>query len=451
MIGQIKKIKYPENLPIVAERQAIIAAIKEHQVVIIAGDTGSGKTTQLPKMCLEAGRGVEKMVGCTQPRRIAATSIAARVGEELGEDGSLVGYKIRFRNQTNPATRIKFMTDGILLAEAQGDRRLAAYDTIIIDEAHERSLNIDFLFGIMQRILKRRPDLKLIITSATIDTEKFAKAFGNAPIIEVSGRTYPVDIRYPSQEDGADEGAYVDLAVAAAIELLRREGPGDMLIFMPTERDIRETVDLLESHFRHRKGREAPLVLPLYGRLAGRDQNRVFQPASRGKIVVATNVAETSLTVPGIRYVVDTGLARILSYNVRARTSKLPVTKISRASCDQRAGRCGRVGPGICLRLFTEKDYLNRPEFTRPEILRSNLAEVILRMTSLNLGEPASFPFVDPPSGRAIADGYQLLTELGALDDRRKLTRSGRLMAWWGSWCGGRRWRVRIWCRSPRR
>ncbi len=430
MNGQIKKIKYPENLPIVAEKEAIIAAIKAHQVVIIAGDTGSGKTTQLPKMCLEAGRADEgKIIGCTQPRRIAATSIATRVAEELGQDGSVVGYKIRFRNQTSAATRIKFMTDGILLAEAQGDRRLAAYDTIIIDEAHERSLNIDFLFGIMQRILKRRPDLKLIITSATIDTEKFARAFDNAPIIEVSGRTYPVDIRYQPQEEGGDEGGYVEQAVQAARQLLRQEGPGDMLIFMPTERDIRETVALLESGASQHKGRVAPLVLPLYGRLAGRDQNRVFQSSSAGKIVVATNVAETSLTVPGIRYVVDTGLARILSYNVRARTSKLPVAKISRASCDQRSGRCGRVGPGICLRLFAEKDYLNRPEFTRPEILRSNLAEVILRMTSLNLGEPARFPFVDPPSGRAIADGYHLLSELGALDPKKRLTRSGRLMA----------------------
>jgi ATP-dependent helicase HrpA len=426
---QIKKIKYPENLPIFAEREAIIAAITEHQVVIIAGDTGSGKTTQLPKMCLEAGRGSGKMIGCTQPRRIAATSIAARVTEELGEYGSLVGYKIRFSNHTSIATRVKFMTDGILLAEAQGDRFLSAYDTIIIDEAHERSLNIDFLFGIMQRILKRRPDLKLIITSATIDTEKFARAFGNAPIIKVSGRAYPVEIRYHFAEEGSDEGDYVEKAVQAALDLLHQEGPGDMLVFMPTERDIREAVDLFASRFNSHKGRAAPLVLPLYGRLAGREQNLVFQESGRGKIVVATNVAETSLTVPGIRYVVDTGLARILSYNVRARTSTLPVAKISRASCDQRTGRCGRVGPGICLRLFAESDYLNRPEFTRPEILRSNLAEVILRMISLNLGEPSSFPFIDPPSGRAISDGYHLLTELGALDNRRKLTRAGQLMA----------------------
>ncbi len=429
MNGHIKKIKYPENLPIVAEREAIIAAIHEHQVLVIAGDTGSGKTTQLPKMCLEAGRGEGKMIGCTQPRRIAATSIAARVAEELGELGSVVGYKIRFRNQTSAATRIKFMTDGILLAEAQGDRFLAAYDTIIIDEAHERSLNIDFLFGIMHRILKRRPDLKLIITSATIDTEKFSKAFGNAPIIEVSGRTYPVDTRYLTFDEGGDEGAYVEQAVQSAMELLRQEGPGDMLVFMPTERDIREAVALFASRFDRNKGGEIPLVLPLYGRLAGREQNQVFQNTGRVKIVVATNVAETSLTVPGIRYVVDTGLARILSYNVRARTSKLPVTKISRASCDQRAGRCGRIGPGICLRLYEEGDYLNRPEFTRPEILRSNLAEVILRMTSLKLGAPASFPFVDPPTSRAIADGYQLLAELGALDEKKQLTHFGRLMA----------------------
>jgi ATP-dependent helicase HrpA len=426
---QIKKIKYPENLPIVAEREAVIAAIQAHQVVIIAGETGSGKTTQLPKMCLEAGRGAVKMIGCTQPRRIAATAIAARVGEELGELGTLVGYKIRFSNHTSAATRIKFMTDGILLAEAQGDRLLAAYDTIIIDEAHERSLNIDFLFGIMQRILKRRPDLKLLITSATIDTEKFSKAFADAPVITVSGRSFPVEIRYPLADEPGEEGDYVERAVQAAMELLQEQGPGDMLVFMPTERDIREAVALFDSRFQNHKGRVAPLVLPLYGRLTGREQNLVFQEAHRAKIVVATNVAETSLTVPGIRYVVDTGLARILSYNVRARTSKLPVAKISRASCDQRAGRCGRVGPGICLRLFAEKDYQERPEFTRPEILRSNLAEVILRMINLNLGEPSRFPFIDPPSGRAIADGYHLLTELGALDAHQKLTASGRLMA----------------------
>ncbi len=426
---QIKKIEYPKNLPICAAREAIIAAIEAHQVVIVAGDTGSGKTTQLPKMCLESGRGQEKMIGCTQPRRIAATSIAARVSEELGWAGSLVGHKIRFRNHTSAATRIKFMTDGILLAEAQGDSFLAAYDTIIIDEAHERSLNIDFLLGIMQRILKRRPDLKLIITSATIDTEKFAKAFGNAPIIKVSGRTYPVEIRYLGPEQGGEEGDYVEKAVQAALDLLNQEGPGNMLVFMPTERDIREAVALFSSRFRSDKGRETPLVLPLYGRLTGREQTRVFQETGRVKIVFATNVAETSLTVPGIRYVVDTGLARILSYNVRARTSKLPVAKISRASCAQRAGRCGRVAPGICLRLYEESDYLNRPEFTRPEILRSNLAEVILRMTSLHLGEPAAFPFVDPPSSRAIADGYHLLTELGALDKERTLTPAGRLMA----------------------
>ena len=429
MNSRIEKIKYPDNLPIVEARAAIVDAIQAHQVVIVAGDTGSGKTTQLPKICLEAGRGRRGMIGCTQPRRIAATSIAARVSEELGSAGAMVGYKIRFSNHTNDATRIKFMTDGILLAEAQGDRRLAAYDTIIIDEAHERSLNIDFLLGIMQRILKRRPDLKLIITSATIDTAKFARAFGNAPVVEVSGRTFPVEIKYPEQLADEDEGDYVEQAVQAALDLLRRQGPGDMLIFMPTERDIREAVSLLESRLKSHKGRQVPLVLPLYGRLTGRDQNRVFQSHKQGKIVVATNVAETSLTVPAIRYVVDTGLARILSYNVRARTSKLPVARISRASCDQRAGRCGRVGPGICLRLFSEDDYLNRPQFTRPEILRSNLAEVILRMISLRLGEPATFPFVDPPSERAINDGYKLLTELGALDNKRALTRAGRLMA----------------------
>ena len=332
------EITYPAVLPITAERERIIAAIRDHQVLIIAGDTGSGKSTQIPKMCLEANRGEKRLIGCTQPRRLAATSVAARVREELGELGHLVGYKIRFSNQTGPQTRIKFMTDGILLAETQHDQSLRAYDTIIIDEAHERSLNIDFLLGILKKLLKKRADLKVIITSATIDTEKFSRAFDLAPVITVSGRTYPVEIRYRAVDDTREEGAagqdtgYVEQAVEAVLELCRgAAGGGDMLVFMPTERDIRDTVELLGKRFRHDgprlgiKERE-PEILPLFGRLSGADQNRIFRKSGARKIVVSTNVAETSITVPGIRYVVDTGLARISSYNVRAGTTKLPVT-----------------------------------------------------------------------------------------------------------------------------
>ncbi|MFZ5774504.1 MAG: ATP-dependent RNA helicase HrpA [Thermodesulfobacteriota bacterium] len=425
-------IVYPEGLPIVDRRDEIVEAIRNHRVLVIAGETGSGKTTQLPKMCLEAGRGTRGRIGCTQPRRIAAISVAERVAEELGEHGNLVGYKIRFRDQTSRATRVKFMTDGILLAEAQHDRDLAAYDTIIIDEAHERSLNIDFLLGLLRQLLERRPELSVIITSATIDTEKFSRHFDKAPVIEVSGRAHPVEVRYqaldPEQEEEGEQ-SYVDQAVAAVMAL-RAETRGDVLVFMPTERDILETVDGLAAALgKGDRHGPAPLLLPLFGRLSASDQKKIFLPAKTQKIVVATNVAETSITVPGIRCVVDTGLARIASYNPRARTSKLPVSPISRASCNQRLGRCGRVGPGICVRLFAEEDYANRPEYTPPEIQRANLAEVILRMVSLRLGEPATFPFVDPPSGRAIRDGYALLAELGALDEKRHLTQRGRLMA----------------------
>ena len=427
---QERNIQYPAELPIVAHRQEIIEAIRTSQVVVVAGDTGSGKTTQLPKMCLEAGRGRQKRIGCTQPRRIAAITVAERVAEELGVDGSLAGYKIRFKDQTSRSTRLKFMTDGILLAEAHHDRNLSAYDTIIIDEAHERSLNIDFLLGLLKQLLVRRPDLTLLITSATIDTARFAKHFGNAPVIEVSGRTFPVEVRYqpldPAKEEEGEQ-SYVDQAVEAVCALCRDEGPGDILVFMPTERDILETVESLQAKLG--RSQFAPVALPLFGRLSPGDQKKIFQPVKGRKIVVATNVAETSITVPGIRYVVDTGLARMASYNVRARTSKLPIVAVSRASCDQRKGRCGRVGPGVCLRLYAEEDYANRPEYTSPEILRTNLAEVILRMISLKLGEPAKFPFLDPPSGRAIQDGYGLLMELGALDRRHQLTAHGRLMA----------------------
>ena len=437
------KIHYPEDLPIVSLRQEIIDAVSRHDVVIIAGDTGSGKTTQLPKMCLEAGRGKKKMIGCTQPRRIAAITVAARVAEELGKEaGHLVGHKIRFQDKTTRATRIKFMTDGILLAETRSSRRLNAYDTLIIDEAHERSLNIDFLIGYLKQLIAKRNDLKIIITSATIDTEKFAAHFNNAPVIEVSGRTFPVEVRYrptESDEEGKQTNTYIDQAVKEVLQLRKAKITGDILIFMPTERDIRETAEILEQGFNPTGSQMKPsihkgqvLILPLFGRLRAADQKRVFRNHKSQKIVIATNVAETSITVPGIRYVIDTGLARISTYNVRARTTSLPVTPVSRASCDQRMGRCGRVGPGICIRLFSQEDYSNRTEFILPEIKRSNLAEVILRMIDLKLGDPATFPFIDPPGARAIRDGYELLKELGAVDqahDKFRLSARGRLMA----------------------
>jgi ATP-dependent helicase HrpA len=431
----INQIRIQPDLPICTEQERIIEALQKHRVIIVAGDTGSGKTTQLPKMCLAAGLGRQRLIGCTQPRRLAATSVAARVRQELGEaEAHLVGYKIRFQDRTGKTTRIKFMTDGILLAEAQTDPLLRAYETIIVDEAHERSLNIDFLLGMLQRLLTRRDDLKVIITSATIDTGKFSRNFNNAPIIEVSGRTYPVEVRYrpPAVTEGEEESSYVDRAVEAVLEL-RRERAGDVLVFMPTERDIRETVESLTDAWQTRRDPSVwsrkPLVLPLFGRLTAADQNRIFAPHPGQKIVVATNVAETSVTVPGIRYVVDTGLARISTYNLRARTTKLPVVPVSRASADQRQGRCGRIGPGVCIRLYAEDDYQGRPEFTPPEVLRSNLAEVILRMISLGLGEPADFPFIDPPSPRALRDGFSHLRELGALDAANRITGRGRLMA----------------------
>ena len=413
-------LSYPPELPISSCREEIVAAIRRHRVLVIAGDTGSGKTTQLPKMCLEAGRGSRGLIGCTQPRRIAAVAMAERVGEEL-RDPAAVGYRIRFSDRTSETTRIKFMTDGILLAESRSDRLLRAYDTVIIDEAHERSLNIDFLLGHLKGLLARRDDLRLVISSATIDTERFSAHFDDAPIIEVSGRTFPVRILYEEQ-DG--DGTYVEQAVARSLELASLPEQGDILVFMPTERDIMETVDALAHHL----GDQA-LVLPLFGRLQGADQRRIFRPAGRRKIIVATNIAETSITVPGIRYVVDTGLARQARYNVRARTTSLQVSRVSQASCRQRAGRCGRTGPGVCVRLYSEEDYLARPEYTLPEIQRSNLAEVILQMIALDLGDPRTFPFIDPPSPGAIREGYQVLRELGALDGRGRITGRGRTMA----------------------
>lgn len=421
-------IAYPPELPITGKKDEIISAIKKNPVVVITGATGSGKTTQLPKMCLEAGFGQRGMIACTQPRRIAATTVAARVAEELGADGeNIVGYKIRFADHTNPATRIKFVTDGMLLAETQNDPALRAYDAIIVDEAHERSLNIDFLLGILKRLILKRKELKLIITSATIDTDKFSKAFEDAPIIEVSGRTYPIETIYkpidPVEEDSGDV-TYIDQAVEAIAELHRKRFREDALIFMPTERDILETVDALQA-----KKFDNIEIIPLFGRLSGQDQGRAFRPARNQKIVVATNVAETSVTVPGIRCVIDSGLARISAYNPGARTHSLPIRPISRSSADQRMGRCGRIGPGICIRLYSDDDYSSRPEFSPPEIMRSNLAEVILRMISLNLGDPTKFPFIDPPSQNAIKDGFATLRELGAINTDKKLTSEGRLMA----------------------
>ncbi|HBI14468.1 MAG TPA: ATP-dependent RNA helicase HrpA [Desulfobulbaceae bacterium] len=414
-----------DHLPIAARRDDIVAAIGNQQVLVIAGDTGSGKTTQLPKMCIAAGRGRTGIIGCTQPRRIAAVSVAERVAAEMQAPGR-VGYKIRFRDQTTADTLIKFMTDGVLLAETRQDHLLRRYDTLIIDEAHERSLNIDFLLGYLKTLLARRPDLKLLISSATLDTDKFSAHFDSAPIINVSGRTYPVTVAYqplPGSKD-EEETSHVEQAAREAALLAEQHPVGDMLIFLPTERDILDCTELLQAKFA-----DSTIVLPLFGRLHAADQRKIFRPSRLRKVIVATNIAETSLTVPGIRFVIDTGLARISRYNPRAGTTSLPVCRISRASCDQRTGRCGRTGPGFCLRLYSEEDYQNRPQFTQPEIQRANLAEVILQMISLKLGDPRDFPFLDPPSSHALRDGYRLLQELGAITESNQLTHRGRIMA----------------------
>ena len=424
------EITYPPELPVSQRRDDIAAAIRDHQVVVLAGETGSGKTTQLPKICLELGRGKEKMIGHTQPRRIAARSVAERIADELGTElGDLVGYQVRFTDRTSRRSRVKVMTDGILLAELQRDRQLRRYDTIIIDEAHERSLNIDFLLGYLKRLLPRRPDLKLIITSATIDVERFAAHF-DAPVVEVSGRTYPVELRYrPLMElpENDDEGEPIvrdqTEAILDAVRELTAEGPGDILVFLPGEREIRDTADALSEVADARTE-----VVPLYSRLSAAEQHRVFAAHTGRRVVLATNVAETSLTVPGIRYVVDTGVARISRYSVRTKVQRLPVEAISQASANQRSGRCGRLGPGIAIRLYSEEDFEARPEFTDPEILRTNLASVILQMTSLGLGDMAHFPFVEPPDRRNVSAGVQLLEELGALDGDR-LTKVGRRLA----------------------
>ncbi|MBI5581909.1 MAG: ATP-dependent RNA helicase HrpA [Deltaproteobacteria bacterium] len=412
----IPPLAFPEALPITVRKQEIVAAIQKHPVVIVSGETGSGKSTQIPKFCLAAGRGLDGMIGHTQPRRIAAVAVAQRIAEELGQPlGDAVGYKIRFSDRTARGAYIKIMTDGILLAETQADRRLSAYDTIIVDEAHERNLNIDFILGYLKRLVERRRDLKVVITSATIDTEQFSRAFGGAPVINVTGRTFPVEVRYadPGTVSGDNgEVSHVELAVQAVAAITRERREGDVLVFMPTERDIRDACEALEG----RAGRHA-VILPLFARLSAADQARVFKPAGRRKIIVATNVAETSITIPGIRYVVDTGLARISRYSPRTRTTALPVAPISRSSADQRQGRCGRVEHGVCIRLYSEEDYLARPQYTAPEILRANLAEVILRMIALGLGDVADFPFIDRPEPKSIRDGFSLLTELGAIEE----------------------------------
>jgi ATP-dependent helicase HrpA len=436
--ANLPRITYPEALPITSKKDDIVEAIRRHRVVVITGETGSGKTTQIPKMCLEAGRGISAIIGCTQPRRVAAITVAHRIAEELGEEvGRSVGYQIRFDDRTGKNNYIKIMTDGILLNEAQNDPFLRHYDTIIVDEAHERSLNIDFVLGILRTLLRKRKDLKVIITSATIDTEKFSRAF-HAPIIEVSGRMYPVEVRYipvDSTLEKTGEITHVDSALTALKKIMESRYDGDTLIFMPTEQDIRDTCELIEAKLDY----EAT-ILPLFARLPWTEQRRIFLPSSSRKIVVATNVAETSITIPGIRYVIDTGLARISQYNPRSRTTSLPVRAISKSSADQRKGRCGRVQNGICIRLFDKADYEDRPLFTEPEILRSNLAEVILRMLSLNLGAISLFPFIDPPHPKNIRDGIEILKELGAIeagtqdtdaDNARQyeLTARGKMMA----------------------
>ncbi|MFU2078315.1 ATP-dependent RNA helicase HrpA [Avibacterium endocarditidis] len=426
----VGKIEFPENLPVSQRKDEILKAIEQNQVVIIAGETGSGKTTQLPKMCLELGRGKEGLIGHTQPRRIAARSVATRIAEELDcELGRLVGYKVRFNDQISDNTQIKLMTDGILLAEIQSDPFLNQYDTLIIDEAHERSLNNDFILGYLKQLLPKRPDLKVIITSATIDVERFSRHFNNAPIIEVSGRTFPVEVRYRPIAENEEQDQLQ--GILDAVEELQAEGRGDILIFLNGEREIRDTAEALEKqHLKHTE------ILPLFARLSAQEQNKIFHPSGLNRIVLATNVAETSLTVPGIKYVIDPGTARISRYSYRTKVQRLPIEPISQASANQRKGRCGRVSEGICIRLYSEEDFNQRPEFTDPEILRTNLASVILQMTALGLDDISAFPFVDAPDKRHIQDGIKLLEELQAFQivktkhgEKRQLTQIGRQLA----------------------
>ncbi len=421
------QIDFPEELPISAKRVEIADLIQAHQVVVLCGETGSGKSTQLPKLCLSLGRGVLGRIGHSQPRRIAARSLAGRISTELGQElGTRVGYKVRFKDRVLPQTQIKLLTDGMLLAEVQQDRWLNEYDTLIIDEAHERSLNIDFLLGYLKQLLPKRPDLKLIVTSATIDPERFSRFFGNAPIINVSGRTFPVEVRYrpPTEEGAGERDESAQQALVDAVDELSREPWGDILVFLSGEREIREAAEALRNH-QHR-GIE---ILPLYARLSSAEQARIFQPKGGRRIILATNVAETSLTVPGIRNVIDLGFARISRYSPRSKIQRLPVERIARSSADQRKGRCGRVAAGICIRLYSEEDFEARAEFTEPEILRTNLASVILQMKVLGFGDIGDFPFIDPPDSRLIKDGYRVLEEISAVDGQRQVTRMGRQLA----------------------
>jgi ATP-dependent helicase HrpA len=428
----LPEITFPEALPVSARRDEIARALTAHPVIVVCGETGSGKTTQLPKIALAQGRGSAnggKLIGHTQPRRIAASSVAQRIAAELNTPlGEVVGYKVRFTDRLARGASVKLMTDGILLAETQSDPLLRAYDTLIVDEAHERSLNIDFLLGHLKQILPRRPDLKVIVTSATIDAERFANHFGGAPVIQVSGRLFPVEQRWRPFDEGK-AGVDLDAAIADAVDELWRAGPGDILVFLPGEREIRECADHLRKHLAHDPRHRHAEILPLFARLSATEQDRVFAPHGVPRIVIATNVAETSLTVPGIRYVIDSGLARVKRYSYRNKVEQLQIEAVSQAAAQQRAGRCGRVADGICIRLYDEKDFTGRPRFTDPEILRSSLAGVILRMKSLGLGAVEEFPFLEPPPGKAIADGYALLSELGAVDDNNELSAIGRELA----------------------
>ena len=426
--ASVPAIHYPPQLPVSEHREELLAAIGENQVVVVAGETGSGKTTQLPKLCLELGRGIQGTIAHTQPRRLAARTVAERIAHELGVTlGEAVGYAVRFSDRSRADTLIRLMTDGLLLAEIRRDRHLRRYDTVIVDEAHERSLNIDFLLGYLARILPRRPDLKLIITSATIDPGRFSRHFGDAPVVEVSGRTYPVEVRYRPIEDAADPDRDQTDAIGDAVQELLREPPGDVLVFLSGEREIRDTAEALAGRLPNHVD-----ILPLYARLSTREQQRVFRRFDSHRprrVVLATNVAETSLTVPGIRYVVDPGTARISRYSARLKVQRLPIEPISQASADQRKGRCGRVAEGICIRLYEERDFEERPRFTDPEILRTNLASVILQMAAAGLGDIEDFPFLDPPDRRQVRDGIRLLQELAALDEREALTPLGRRLA----------------------
>ena len=423
--------KHDPDLPIFARRQDILEALERHQLLIVAGDTGSGKSTQLPKYCLELGRGPGRgrggVIAHTQPRRLAARSLAARIAEELAEPvGRTVGFRVRFADQVSEATRLQLMTDGLLLAELNADPDLRRYDTLIVDEAHERSLNVDLLLGVIKRLLPRRPDLKVIVTSATLAVERVSRFFDDAPILTVSGRSHPIEVRYAAAPEDADDP---DLAVAvlgAYLDISTTPGPiglGDVLVFLPGEREIRDVADLLEGELQKVE------VLPLFSRLSWEQQSKIFKRGPLQRIVLATNVAETSITVPGIRAVIDSGLARISRYSPRNRLQRLPIEPVSRASAEQRKGRCGRIGAGLCVRLYSQEDFESRPEFTEPEVLRTNLAALLLRLAADGLGEAETFPFIDPPESRALADGYRLLQELEALDDERRITSRGRAMA----------------------